>query len=83
MRGFRRVHGWERYLPDLFAEASVLAFLFRDRIAARIESARRTSESRARRVANAAHLRVVDNDDDRPRDKRDLNERRARRGAPL
>jgi len=63
--------GWEGYLPDLFAEASILAWLYRRLLAAKWTRARRDLDlrrqgaERARRRSKAAsHLRLIESQDD-------------------
>jgi membrane associated rhomboid family serine protease len=67
--------GWERYLPELFAEGSTLAWMFRRSIVARWARARRAAgerreaERRAaarKRAKSVDYLRVVEADDDPP-----------------
>lgn len=69
--------GWESYLPNLFAEAAILAWLYQPALFARWSRMRRaagearTREARRRDRANArakgaAHLRVIEPDDDDP-----------------
>ncbi len=67
-------NGWERYLPHLFAEGSMLAWLFRSTIASRwaktkssIAATRREAERRtraAKRRKSVDYLRVVESHDD-------------------
>ena len=63
--------GWEHYLPHLFAEGAMLAWLFRRRIAARVGETRAAATAKARvdkRKKSVEYLRVVEahDDDDAP-----------------
>jgi len=66
--------GWEGYLPELLAEGSILAWLFRRSLAARwarlgrdIAIRRRDAARARRRAESAAHLRLIESvDDDAP-----------------
>jgi membrane associated rhomboid family serine protease len=68
--------GWERFLPEIFAEAGIMTWLFGPWLAARVRrilgvSARQRSEAgrRARaerRARSVAYLRVVEAHDDDP-----------------
>lgn len=72
--------GWERFVPELAAEGSILAWLFRGRLAARWARTRRTLEAsrqqreraerqrdRAKkRAASVSYLRLVESKDDEP-----------------
>jgi membrane associated rhomboid family serine protease len=64
--------GWEHFLPELFAEAAILAWLFRRTLLARWTKMRKASQAedllRKRRARSAAHLRVVESLDDNPPD---------------
>jgi membrane associated rhomboid family serine protease len=63
--------GWEGYLPELFAEASILAWLYRRLLAAKWTRARRDldlqrqrAERSRRRSKAASHLRLIESQDD-------------------
>ena len=63
--------GWEGYLPELFAEASILAWLYRRVLSARfarvqrdLDDRRRTVQRTQRRAKSVAHLRLVESHDD-------------------
>jgi membrane associated rhomboid family serine protease len=65
--------GWERYLPEMFAEAGIMAWLFGGSVSARwrrlvgaAATARRDADRRARRAKAAADLRTVESLDDDP-----------------
>jgi membrane associated rhomboid family serine protease len=62
--------GWEFYLPHLFAEAGVLAWLYRSTLSSRWTKARRSATvKRRRRAAHAssvAYLRLLEASDDDP-----------------
>jgi membrane associated rhomboid family serine protease len=52
--------GWEHFLPELFAEAGTLAWLFRAPLASRWTAMRRDAAAQERRSkVRAGHLRVV------------------------
>lgn len=69
-------YGWEAYLPEMFAEGGILAWIFRGWLAARwskatgaVRAVRREAERRERRnerAASVAYLRVVEAHDDDP-----------------
>lgn len=63
--------GWEGYLLELFAEASILAWLYRRVLVARfgrvrrdLDDRRRVAQRAQRRAKSAAHLRLVEAHDD-------------------
>jgi membrane associated rhomboid family serine protease len=67
--------GWQSYLPEIFAEASILAWLYRRVFASRLKGVQRDLDDRRRRAERAArvrkgaaHLRVVESldEDDAP-----------------
>jgi membrane associated rhomboid family serine protease len=68
--------GWERYLPEMFAEGSTLAWLFRRSIRARWSKTRRAFAAKAhdtrlrdrakKRAKSADYLRLIEADDDDP-----------------
>jgi len=65
--------GWERFLPELFAEGSSLAWLFRRPLLARWTTSRKAAEGRRRdavrakkRAQSVAYLRVLETHDDDP-----------------
>jgi membrane associated rhomboid family serine protease len=67
--------GWERYLPELVAEGSTLAWLFRRALAARYrrtvggasQTWRRNAGRKQRaKAASVAYLKVIERDDDEP-----------------
>jgi membrane associated rhomboid family serine protease len=72
--------GWERFVPELAAEGSILAWLFRARLAARWARTKRSIEARReeqvrearqrdrakKRAASVSYLRLVESKDDEP-----------------
>jgi hypothetical protein len=68
--------GWDGFLPELFAEGGILAWIYQDVLAGRwkrwrrsIEDARRRERARSRRAKSAKsveYLRVIESDDDDP-----------------
>jgi hypothetical protein len=73
--GFAVYEGWDRHLPQLFADASILTWLFRRSLLARWSEARarmaarrRETQRARRRAASRASLRLVEahDDDDLP-----------------
>jgi membrane associated rhomboid family serine protease len=63
--------GWESYLPELFAEGSILAWLYRRLLVARMSRVRRdldvrrqNAERAGKRARAASHLRLIESQDD-------------------
>jgi membrane associated rhomboid family serine protease len=65
--------GWDSFLPELFSEGGILAWIYQDILASRwkrmrrsLEEAQRKKRNRSRRARSAAHLRVIESGDDDP-----------------
>jgi membrane associated rhomboid family serine protease len=62
--------GWEHFLPELFAEAGILAWIYRSSLSARYTKVRRDAARQQQRskgrAASVTYLRAVEADDDDP-----------------
>lgn len=74
---FALYEGWDRHLPELLGEGSILAWVYGATLLAPLKRARRAAEERRRatssrerakkRAKSVAHLRLVESGDDDPR----------------
>jgi membrane associated rhomboid family serine protease len=65
-------HGWEHFLPELFAEGAILSWIYRSSLTKRWTTMKRAAAAQQarqkKRTASVAYLRAVESLDDEPPD---------------